>query len=100
MTPMLPDFSLMVAEIFMLGMGCLLLLVDAFLSDQHRRFSYAIAQGTLLLTALIVVLQSGSWTALSFGGNYVKDAMGDVFTPNPTDVNYVDHHLLYMKMIR
>ena len=78
MTTMIPDFSLLVTEMFMLGMGCLLLLVDAFISDRHRVFSYAIAQATLLLAALIVILQSGSWTAIGFSGNYIKDAMSDV----------------------
>ncbi len=71
----LPDFSLVVAEMFVLGMTCLLLVVDAFLSDRHREVSYRIAQGTLLVAALLTWTMAGTDRVIGFDGHYVSDAM-------------------------
>jgi NADH-quinone oxidoreductase subunit N len=74
----LPNFGLMVPEMFVLGMACLLLVVDAFLSDEHRYFSYRIAQGTLLGALVLSWLLWDPQRVLGFDGNYVQDAMGSV----------------------
>ena len=43
------------AEIFLLGMACVVLLVDVWLPEQHRRLTYQLSQATLAATALLVL---------------------------------------------
>ncbi len=73
-----PDFSLVLPELFLLGMACLLLLVDVFIDDAHRRVSFRIAQGTLLGTALLTYMQMGGPEQIGFSGTFVRDDMGSV----------------------
>jgi len=73
-----PDFSLLVPEMFVLGMTCLLVIVDAFLSDKHRHVSFRIAQGTLLGAVVLCWLMWDTRRVLGFDGHFIQDAMGSV----------------------
>ncbi len=70
-----PDFMLASAEIFMLGMACLILVVDAFLAERNRALSYYLAQVALLGAALLTYTQMGGETRLSFGGSFISDPL-------------------------
>lgn len=70
-TPVLP-------EIFVLSMACVILLVDVYLKDEHREFTYTLCQWTLLGAVLITSMTLSSTPTITFYGHVVKDAMGDV----------------------
>lgn len=75
----MPDFALALPEIFVLGMGCLILIVDLFLSDRSRVVTYLLSQATLI-GAFVLTLGSfmSGTTAVTFGGTYVVDPMGSL----------------------
>ena len=58
MTIPLSDFMLLAPEIFVLSMGCIILVVEAFVGERWRNISYTLSQLTLLLAALL------SWNML------------------------------------
>lgn len=70
-TPVLP-------EIFVLTMACVILLVDAFLKDEHRELTYTFCQWTLLGAVLITSITLAGEPVITFHGQVIKDAMGDV----------------------
>ncbi len=73
-----PNFIPALAEIFVVTMACLVLLVDLFLSERNRVFTYLLAQATLLGAAVLTVSVHDNSTELTFNGSFIRDAMGDV----------------------
>ena len=73
-----PDLVPVIPEMFVLGMACLVLVIDLFLKDSQRNVTYWLCQATLLgAFALTVVLQQDQ-ARLTFGGSFVIDQMGVV----------------------
>ena len=60
-----PDFLLAAPEIFLLGMVCAILLVDLFLPDSRRAWTYGLTQVSLVATAALVYIAA-------FGGHEFK----------------------------
>lgn len=75
MSFVMPDFMLAAPEIFVLGMACLILVVDVFLAERNRAVSYYLSQATLLGAALLTYMQLGGDTRLSFGDSFVSDPL-------------------------
>jgi NADH-quinone oxidoreductase subunit N len=75
MSFVMPDFMLAAPEIFVLGMACLILVVDVFLAERNRAVSYYLSQATLLGAALLTYTQLGGETRLSFGDSFVSDPL-------------------------
>lgn len=73
-----PDFLPAAPEIFVLGMACLILLVDAYLSPARRWVTYALSQLTLLGAALLTIMLHQAEPSLTFNDSFIRDAMGDV----------------------
>ncbi len=73
-----PDFLLAAPEIFLLGMVSVILLVDLFLPQSKRIWTYALTQVSLVATALLVFLLGGDEVAYTFNGMFVDDPMSDV----------------------
>jgi len=65
-------------EIFLLSMACIVLVVDAFISDEKRDFSYLLAQFSLLGTFALVMMSQVDGRVVSFNGMFVQDAMSVV----------------------
>ncbi|MGH8759462.1 MAG: NADH-quinone oxidoreductase subunit NuoN [Burkholderiales bacterium] len=74
----IPDFLLAAPEIILLTMVCVILVVDLFLSDAHRVWTYALSQLSLIGTAAIVFVMGGEEVAYTFNGMFVDDPMADV----------------------
>ena len=55
MNAAIPNLSPAAPEIFVLGMACLVLLVDLFLSDARRVVSFALALATLAGAAALTL---------------------------------------------
>ncbi|HKQ26077.1 MAG TPA: NADH-quinone oxidoreductase subunit NuoN [Burkholderiales bacterium] len=65
-------------EIILLTMVCVILVVDLFLSDARRGWTYALSQVSLVGTAAMVFFMGGEDVAYTFNGMFVDDPMADV----------------------
>jgi len=65
-------------EIFLLTATCVILVIDLFLSQQSRIFTYGLALGTLLATIAVVVAVGGGDSQTLLHGAYIRDPMGDL----------------------
>lgn len=71
----LPQFAAALPEIFVLGMICLILLLDLFLSDEQRIVTYLLSQLTAVGVALLSFGYLGSETVVTFSGLFIMDDM-------------------------
>ena len=81
MTPpgfVLPDMLPAAAEIFLLGMACIVLVVDVYLPERFRRFTYQLSQASLAGAALLVLATFPETRATTFEGAFVADPMAAV----------------------
>ena len=81
MTPpgfVLPDMLPAAAEIFLLGMACIVLVVDVYLPERFRRFTYQLSQASLAGAALLVLATFPDTRAMTFEGAFVADPMAAV----------------------
>ncbi|MCK5263356.1 MAG: NADH-quinone oxidoreductase subunit NuoN [Gammaproteobacteria bacterium] len=65
-------------EIFLLGMACLVLVVDVFISDDKRDFSYFLSQLTLVGTFVLVMMVPVDGRELAFNDMFVQDSLSVV----------------------
>ena len=81
MTPpgfVLPEMLPAAAEIFLLGMACVVLVVDVYLPERSRRLTYQLSQASLAGAALLVLATFPETRAATFEGGFVADPMGAV----------------------
>ena len=62
-------------EIFLLSMACLVLVVDVFISDARRDFSYYLSQLALLGTFGLVMMMQFDAYEVAFNGMFVQDTL-------------------------
>ena len=74
----MPNFLLALPEIFILGMTCVLLVIDLFLKQQDRYLTYLLALFTLLVAAVLTLYGYNDERQLTFNGSYVADSMSHV----------------------
>lgn len=74
----MPDITPAWPEIFVLAMASIILVVDLFLSDRLRAWTYLLTLGTLVGAALLTVGLATGREVVSFSGMFVRDPMGDV----------------------
>lgn len=72
------NISIAWPEIFLLAMACLLLVVDVFLSQEQRNASYWIAQFSLIVTLVLIWVNSAWERAEAFNGTFVVDPLADI----------------------
>ncbi|MDH5386844.1 MAG: NADH-quinone oxidoreductase subunit NuoN [Gammaproteobacteria bacterium] len=65
-------------EIFLLAMACLVLVVDVFISDAKRDFSYFLSQLTLIGTFVLVMTVPVDGREIAFNGMFVQDSLSIV----------------------
>jgi NADH-quinone oxidoreductase subunit N len=73
-TPLLPAYP----ELFLLGMICVILIADLFVSDGNRIITYALTQSALIGSFIITLLTSSVEPVTTFSGMFVDDLMSDV----------------------
>lgn len=66
------------AELFLLGMVCVILLADLFISDDNRIITYALTQLALLGCFLITLSTLAGPPVHTFSGMFVSDALAGV----------------------
>ncbi|HET7394911.1 MAG TPA: NADH-quinone oxidoreductase subunit NuoN [Gammaproteobacteria bacterium] len=74
----LPAFTPAIPEMFVLGMGCLILLVDVFLSDRNRAVTWWLSLATIAATAWLTVTVAQGSGLLTFDNMFINDRMGNV----------------------
>jgi len=78
----LSDLTIALPEIFVLGMTCLILVVDLYLSPERRRLTYLLALFTLGFAVVLTMGPHGAPTGtereLAFNGTFVRDGMADL----------------------
>lgn len=65
-------------EMVVLGMACLVLVVDAFLGGRRGHITFYLVQVTLVLALYLTLQSSGQGVAHAFGGGFVHDPMSVV----------------------
>jgi NADH-quinone oxidoreductase subunit N len=75
---MQPDLTPALPEMVVLGMTCLVLVVDLFLPQEKRGFTLLLSVLTLLLAIGAVVMVAPLDTVSSFGGSFVLDQLAVV----------------------
>jgi NADH-quinone oxidoreductase subunit N len=74
----MPNFAPAIPEIFVLGMACLILIVDLFVREDNRIITYLLAQATLVGAAVFTLSSYPDQLILTFSDTFVRDRMGDV----------------------
>lgn len=78
----LSDLTIALPEIFVLGMTCLILVVDLYLSPERRRLTYLLALFTLGFAIVLTMGPHGAPTGtereLAFNGTFIRDGMADL----------------------
>jgi len=72
-TPLWPAYP----EMFLLVMACLILIVDLFISDDNRIFTYGLTQFTLAGCAVLTFFTGNAEPVYTFSGMFVDDLMAD-----------------------
>ncbi|VAW51541.1 NADH-ubiquinone oxidoreductase chain N [hydrothermal vent metagenome] len=65
-------------EIFLLTMACLILVVDVYLPQDKRNFTYVLTQLTLIGTLMLIISNQTDVRVLAFNDLFVQDPMADV----------------------
>lgn len=72
----LADITLVIPELFMLGMICMILVVDAFLSDEQRGVTYWLTQASLVGTLILtLILNQGTIPKMGLNGTFITDPL-------------------------
>jgi len=74
------DYLPAVPEMLLLGMACVVLLVDLFLREEQRGVIFRLSQLSLLGTAAAVLLVHDPLPRIIFGGTFVADRMSDLLS--------------------
>jgi NADH-quinone oxidoreductase subunit N len=75
---MQPDLMPALPEMVMLGMTCLVLVVDLFLPQAKRGFTLLLSVSTLVLAIAAVIMVAPTTSVSSFGGSFVLDQLAVV----------------------
>jgi NADH-quinone oxidoreductase subunit N len=73
-TPLLPAYP----ELLLLGMVCVILITDLFVSDDNRIVTYALTQAALVGCFLLTYLTAAVEPVTTFSDMFVDDLMADV----------------------
>jgi len=74
----MPNLLPAVPEIFVLTATCVILLVDLFVSKEHKVITYLMSIATLVIAAVLTITLHTGERVVTFDGSFVGDAMGDV----------------------
>ena len=70
-----PDFVPAVPEMALATLACIVLVVDVYLPEKYRLFSYQLAQASLVLTGVLVIVLFPESPQLTFSDTFVSDRM-------------------------
>jgi len=68
-TFVLPDLTPALPELFIMVMGCMVLLIDVFLDPSRRYITYRLTQWTLLGAAVLTLVTPPETPLVTFAGH-------------------------------
>jgi NADH-quinone oxidoreductase subunit N len=71
------NIAIALPEIFLMTMACVVLVVDVYLPQHKRNFSYLLSQLTLIVAFVLVLTNQTDARVLAFNDLFVQDAMAD-----------------------
>ena len=71
------NIAIALPEIFLVTMACLVLVVDVYLPQERRNFTYVLTQLSLIITLALVLAGQTDTRVLAFNDLFVQDAMAD-----------------------
>ena len=71
------NIAIALPEIFLVTMACLVLVVDLYLPQERRNFTYVLTQLSLIITLALVLANQTDIRVLAFNDLFVQDAMAD-----------------------
>ncbi|NOX43126.1 MAG: NADH-quinone oxidoreductase subunit NuoN [Gammaproteobacteria bacterium] len=74
----IPDFVPAIPEIFVLSMACLILVIDLFVKQENRFFTYLLSQLTLVVAAVLTLYVFSGKEIFTFENMFVSDNMSSV----------------------
>ncbi len=74
----MPNFVPAMPEIFVLGMACLILILDLFLSERSRVVTYLLTQATLVGAFILSLSLFSEVRELTFSDSFVLDPMASI----------------------
>lgn len=72
------NVAIALPEVFLLTMACLVLVMDVYLPQSKRNFTYVLTQLSLIITFALVLSNQTDVRVLAFNDLFVQDAMSDV----------------------
>ena len=74
----IPNYQVAMPEMFVLGMACLVLIVDLFLTERSRIVTFLLSMLAMVGAAILTLSSFSEGRVLAFSDTFVRDAMGDV----------------------
>lgn len=71
------NYAIALPEIFLVAMACLILVVDVYLPQDKRNFTYVLSQLSLIITLALVISNQTDVRVLAFNDLFVQDQMAD-----------------------
>ena len=78
MTFVSPDFWPALPEIVLLGLICVVLIADLFITDERRVITYWISMAAIVVVIAAVLISQPLSRVVTFSGSYVADTLGTV----------------------
>jgi len=72
------NIGIALPEVFLASMACLILVIDVYLPQDKRNFTYVLSQLALIITFGLLLLNQTDTRVLAFNDLFVQDAMADV----------------------
>lgn len=71
------NIAIALPEVFLLGMACLVLVVDVYLPRDRRNVTYVLSQFALIITLVLLLGNQTDSRVLAFNDLFVQDEMAD-----------------------
>ena len=72
------DFVHVLPEVLLLGLACVVLLVDVYIGDAYRLFTYQLSQLALVIVAVAVIAVHPDAAVTVLGGHYTADGLASL----------------------
>ncbi|MEO0997934.1 MAG: NADH:ubiquinone oxidoreductase subunit N, partial [Pseudomonadota bacterium] len=74
----MPSFAAAMPEMVLLGLICVVLVADLFVSAERRMVTWSLAVLSLVVTAAVILAAPTESATITFSGSYIADPMSDL----------------------
>ena len=83
------NVAIALPEIFLLTMACLILVIDVYLPQEKRNFTYVLTQLSLIIAFVLLLTNQTDVRVLAFNDLFVQDPMADILKLFITIISFV-----------